>query len=201
MTVDNFRLIEKLLPEKATDLNLFFYLQIIKRRKENPNDIASNSVKINKYYIRSKEHLIKKEEEIKQLCKLNNARAYINLVQRDKKKMPMLMIKKIITLIENGNLEKLNEVFDSVSQTYKLPRDEKKWIIDIDSKDIDLINEVKNFLYEIRPTGDKIIVELPTINGFHLVTNVFDTLKFKNKYPDIDIVKDASVFLFYSSDV
>lgn len=72
-------------------------------------------------------------------------------------------------------------------------KSENKWLIDIDRKDEDLINSVKEFVLshfgEIYETVD-------TPNGHHLITNRFDNRDFKNTFSeDVEIKKDALVFV------
>ena len=46
------------------------------------------------------------------------------------------------------------------------------------------------------PIGDKIIVELPTKNGMHLLTKPFDRRAFMLKYPSVDLHRDSPINLF-----
>lgn len=60
ITVDNFDLIKSLL--KFETEGVFYFLQILQRKKENPN-IGSNSNVISTYYIKSINHLMRVKEE------------------------------------------------------------------------------------------------------------------------------------------
>ena len=48
-----------------------------------------------------------------------------------------------------------------------------------------------------QPEGDKIEMMLSTKNGFHLITKRFDVIKFKEKYPDIDIQRKNPILLYF----
>ena len=93
---DNFEQIEKLLIFDSEDD--FYHLQILKRKKENP-DIGSNSYVVRTYCIRSKESLMEKRTEITEMCNTHNARAYINLSPRSFEKMAFHTLKKISDII------------------------------------------------------------------------------------------------------
>ena len=59
----------------------FYFLQILKRKKEHP-DLGSNSITVHTYYVNSLEHFKNIEKEVINLCEFHNARAYINLNKR-----------------------------------------------------------------------------------------------------------------------
>jgi hypothetical protein len=73
----------------------------------------------------------------------------------------------------------------------------KKWILDIDGEvDSSWIDEIKEFINNIEPEGNKILKELPTKNGLHLITSPFNLQAFKMEYPIIDVHKDNPINLF-----
>ncbi len=73
--INNIHAIISLLKFDSSDD--FYFLQIIKRKKENP-DIGSNSIVVKTYYIRSQEQLENMMPEIVAICNFHNARG-INL--------------------------------------------------------------------------------------------------------------------------
>lgn len=77
--VDNFDLIKSLLKFESKDD--FYYLQIIQRSKDNL-DIGANNRLVRSYCIRSLEYFEGKKKEIKQMCSIFKARAYIHLNKR-----------------------------------------------------------------------------------------------------------------------
>ena len=85
-TVDNFEIISSLL-DFPRDKS-FYFMQVLKRRKENP-ELKSNSVVINNYYLYEKGDLEKLRERIVEDCVKNNARAYINVNTLDLEKIAM----------------------------------------------------------------------------------------------------------------
>jgi hypothetical protein len=185
--VDNFDLINSLI--SFENENQFYFLQILKRRKDNPEMTKDVSV-IDNFYIYNKEDLNKLKDRIITLCERNNARACIRLNVRDTEKIAMFTLKEVTDCIINKNFKNVKSAYTSCCGKY--PSDiNKKWIIDIDTKDSDFVEEVINFLYSI----DKMIIyaKIPTKNGFHIITSPFNPNLFKYK---IDIHKDNMTILY-----
>lgn len=74
--IDVFDKVKDLLTFESDDD--FYYLQILQRKKENPQ-LGSNSRVIKNYYIGSVEYLENRYEEIRKLCTEFNARAMLRL--------------------------------------------------------------------------------------------------------------------------
>lgn len=192
MKVDNFNQIKTLLTFNSCDE--FYFLQILKRRKENP-EIGSNSTIIKTYYISSINYLTEKEEEIKTLCKLYNARAYINLTSRSYERIAFHNLKKITDCIMNKDFKSIKNSYDSVCGSYGFG--EKRWVVDIDGK---LNSYIEIEINMIEPKGDKILAVIPTLNGVHLITKPFNLQKFKELYPLIDVHKNNPTLLYYEKN-
>ena len=198
--VDNLHLIKPLLNfEKDGD---FYMLYVFKRKKDQPEDERDNhqSVRtIKTYCVDSVEYLEKRYDEIKTLCEVFKARAYIHIQKQNHFDVGMEMIKTIIDRVQSGQSNQKN-VFDSV--VGQLKTNEKRWIIDIDTKDWMSVLAIIQFIDECRPFGnDKIEAVIPTKNGYHLITKKFDVLEFKKKYPEIDLQKKNPTLLFYPSSL
>ena len=83
---DNFHIIEHLLDFKEP--NTFYFIQILKRRKDNPG-LKTDVQTIDNLYIYTPEDLNKLREKIVERCTKNNARAYINLNRLDTEKIAL----------------------------------------------------------------------------------------------------------------
>jgi hypothetical protein len=193
---NNFNLIRPLLTfENDGD---FYFLQILKRRKDNPG-MVGDSQTIDNIYIYSIDTFNNLEEKIIKMCQDNNARAYIRLNKRNNKKVAMTVLKKTVDLISCGDYKAIKNVYESACGLSHSD-EQKKWIIDIDVKELDpldLEKEVRTFIYDLQPfTGDKVIVKLPTKNGYHLITTPFRLDKFKKQFPTIDVHKDNPSILY-----
>jgi hypothetical protein len=175
----------------------FYMLYIFKRKKDYPESVRHEhqSVRtIKTYCVDSVEYLEKRYDEIKTLCEVFNARAYIHVQKQNHFDVGMEMISTIVNRVKSGQINQKN-VFDSVVGQLKVK--EKRWIVDIDSNDLDFVEKVGEFINSIRPIENKIEAVIPTKNGFHLITKKFDVMEFKIKYPDIDIQKKNPTLLYY----
>ena len=107
---DNFELIKKLIKENYT-LNKgdFFFLQILKRRKENP-DLKKDVSLIDNFFIIDDKDLDNYKQQIINLCQEHNARAYIRLNKRNEDKVSLQAF-KIST----------DELINSINQKYEEP--------------------------------------------------------------------------------
>ena len=172
---------------------LFYFVQIFKRRKDNP-DMAKDMMVIDNFYIYTEEQFDKYMPRIIEICNLNNDRAYIRLNRRSDKKIALQMLSRIASMVAAEQYNVKN-VYNSIAGEYHAEED-KTWIIDIDSKDNKQILQIKLDIDSCMPFGtDKIVAEIPTKNGIHLITKPFDLRTFKDKY-EIDIHKDNPTILY-----
>ena len=209
--IDNLEIIKKLLTfDKEGD---FYMLYIFKRKKDQPEGEKDNhqSVRtIKTYCIEGIEHLEKRYEEIKQLCEMFKARAYIHVQKQNHFDVSLNMMVALAQRIQDGQHNQKG-LFDSVVGQIKTQ--EKRWVIDVDD-----IKEASPLMmayieYECAPitkvkfdevgipigheVGPKIEAIIPTKNGHHLITKKFDVMKFKETYPEIDIAKKNPTLLYY----
>jgi hypothetical protein len=175
----------------------FYMLYVFKRKKDQPIEERDNhqSVRtIKTYCIDSIEHLEKRYDEIIQLCEMFKARAYIHVQKQNHRDVSLDMLALLAERIKNG-VQNQKGLFDSVVGQIKTQ--EKRWIVDIDTKDFDTLFEVSKFLIVLQPVGDKVEAVIPTKNGVHLITKKFDVRGFQAKFPDIDIQKKNPTLLYY----
>ena len=193
---DNFAIIKDILEFKTEDD--FYHLQILKRKKEHP-DLGSNSYVVKTYYISSIEYLTDKYSEIKALCDFHNARAYINLNVRSFERTAFHTLKKITDIIMNKDFKSARKAYESVCGEYGTGRD-KRWIIDIDDHPetlgVEFFVEMYQFLETIEPVGKKLVAEIPTKNGIHIITSPFNVEKFSKQYSGIDLHKNNPTILY-----
>lgn len=176
----------------------FFHLQIIKRKKENP-DLGSNSVVLKTHYITSVEHLEKLMPEMIRMATSENGRVMMNLNRRSFEKIAFKMLIKLAEQMHNNNYKSVKDAYESVCGKYN-NESEKKWIIDIDEKNLNIVEEVQQFILGLdpQPVNPKFRIKelLETKNGWHLITSPFRLDTFKKKFPEIDVHKDNPVNIF-----
>lgn len=173
----------------------FYYLQILQRKKENPQ-LGSNSRVIRNYYIKSQHYLLSRYEEIKTICNATNARAMIRLNKRSFEKVGFKTLQNMANTMTNREYDFLMKSYDrACGLGHNDPI--KKWIIDIDANPDDLVvTAVRAFITEIEPVGPKVIEVIPSKTGIHLITTAFNTQVFKEKFPYVEIHKDNPTNLY-----
>jgi hypothetical protein len=192
--IDNLEQIKELL--NFDNEGDFYMLYVLKRKKDHTTDKSNHqSVRtIKSYCINSIEYLEKRYDEIKQLCEMFKARAYIHVQKQNHADVALEMIPAIVKRIQSGQINQ-KHVFDSV--VGQLKTYEKRWIVDIDTKDIIEIGKIGYVIDRLcRPLGSKIITTIPTKSGVHLITDRFDVMEFKKHYPEIDIQKKNPTLLY-----
>jgi len=196
--IDNLEQIKLLLNyEKPGD---FYMLYVFKRKKDQPEGERDNhqSVRtIKSYCIESIEHLEKRYDEIKQLCEMFKARAYIHVQKQNHHDVSLNMMVQLAQRIQDGNL-KQQGLFDSVVGQIKTQ--EKRWIVDIDTKDEEAVNRIARVVDLMKPEGPKIEAVIPTKNGYHLITKRFDVLSFNkilNLQGDVPDIQKKNPTLLY----
>ena len=191
--VDNLKLVLPFLKFESKDD--FYYLQILQRKKENPQ-LGSNSRVIKNYYIRSEEHLLNRYDEIKKLCQIFNARASIRLNKRSFKKVGMKTMVNLSNTMMNEEYSFLMKSYDRACGLGHNDK-EKKWILDIDFiPNENEFNTIIEFINNIEPKGDKLIGIIPSKVGIHLITNPFNLNSFKERFPSIEVHKDNPTNLY-----
>ena len=193
--IDNINIIKPLL--NFTDEGDFYMLYIFKRKKDQPEGEKDNhqSVRtIKTYCIENLDYLDNRYDEIKQLCEMFNARAYIHVQKQNHKDVSLEMLIELANRIKSG-AHKQQNLFDSV--VGQLKTQEKRWIIDVDDKDTKELVGITEVIHNARPEGDKLEACVPTKNGYHLITKRFDVKMFQSVYPNIDIQKKNPTLLYF----
>lgn len=190
---NNFSIIRPLI--KFTEPGDFYFLQILKRRKDNPGQ-TGDVIVIDNYFIYSLETFDSLEERIIDQCERNNARAYIRLNRRNAKKVAMSALKKTVDYIASEDYRAVKNAYISAcGDTHS--DSEKKWIVDCDNLTESELEPIKTFIDQIPPiSGTKIYTQLATRNGWHLITKPFNVMTFKARYPNIDLHKDNPTILY-----
>lgn len=189
--IDNTQLIRDLL--RFPDKNSFYFLQIIKRRKDNP-EMEKHSETLKQYYIYSYEDYDLKTIKAKELCNEHNARAYFCLNVRDSKKIAFKYNRALAELLDNGNYKAIPDLYSSVVGKYHQDTD-RKWIVDVDNSD-ELSNIIRS-VYSCYTRKDFPVVQaIPTKNGHHLVTRPFRFDVFRAMHSEIDVHKNSPTILY-----
>jgi len=205
--IDNINIIKPLLNfEEKGD---FYMLYVFKRKKDQPEGEKDNhqSVRtIKTYCIESIDHLERRYDEVKQLCEMFKARAYIHVQKQNHRDVSLDMLASLAERIKNG-VQNQKGLFDSVVGQIKTQ--EKRWIIDVDDISIDGFNhdpsqiKMREFINELQKEAGREphMIFIKTRSGFHIITQPFNVMKFKEKYPDVDIQKKNPTLLYYPDNL
>lgn len=197
----NLNLIKPLLDFQSEDD--FYTLQIIKRRKDNP-DMNHGEWIIKTVYLRSIEQLDEIWSDLEELADKFDARIYINLNVKSFKRATLKCLKDMADRVAEDNYSKPYKIFDSAAGSIGASRN-PRWILDIDWPDPNInqfakeqyINQVKENLMICEPQGEKVIAEIPTSNGIHLITTPFNRQVFVHH--EIDIHKNNPTLAYYKN--
>ena len=146
--IDNIELIKLLL--NFSEPGDFYMLYVFKRKKDQPEGERDNhqSVRtIKTYCVDSIEYLDKRYDEIKQLCEMFKARAYIHVQKQNHKDVSLNMLATLAERIRDG-VSNQKGLFDSVVGQIKTQ--EKRWIVDIDVPDYHVVYELTSFIETLK---------------------------------------------------
>jgi len=214
MIVDNFELIKQLLTFKSEDE--FYHLQILKRKKdclEHERGQNNNARCIKTYYIKNLDYLDSKKDEIIGLCRMFNARAYINLNTKSFEKAALQTIKTVVDRTIFKQYEHVYRAYETVVGGAEVNIGDKKWIIDIDTKDKEIILKTVFEISKCQSSQPKVgestsgtavyqntIDLIPTLHGVHVITHPFNLKQiepFKALYP-FDIQRNNPTLLYFN---
>lgn len=171
--------------------DVVYQIQILKRRKENPDMDRGTSV-INRYYVSSQTELSKKWDRIVKDCETHNARAYLTLIGRKNKSIYYQMLRLLSDYGEQGDYKCARVAFDKAFGHKRTSQHKPKyWVIDVDSKERTDLEAVDAYITD---NGIEVLGEYKTPNGHHYVVSPFNKMEFRKNF-DHDIKE--SMILYY----
>ena len=203
MIVDNFNVFKKIINTLNEDE--FYFVQILIRGKDGhtePGINGNNKNRLIKFYtIKSAEHLEKVENEIKSICNAVNARAYIHPTKRSFKAVSKECLKATVEMFLSENNMGLKGAYSTACGKSYITAD-KKFVIDLDDENAsqEKIKEIVDYITnECEPLShNKLCYRVDTAHGMHLITTPFNTAKFYQKFPDIDVHKNNPTLLYFN---
>jgi hypothetical protein len=178
--INNISKIRPLL--KFESLGDFYFIQVLKRKKDNPG-MKGDSKCIKNFYVYSHADLDLAMPEIIELCCLHRARAYIRLNYRNSNQVALALLKTAADSIANGSTQTLGSAYSSAcGQVHSDPH--AKWIVDIDNLregDIEEVERVIEEIWRYRNQTGEFMAYIPTRHGLHIITTPFDRKLFSEK--------------------
>ena len=206
MIIDNTEQIKKLIAGCGKDE--FYMLQILHRSKDGktpyePEDKKISQQIVKTYYISSPEYLDHKMAEIRDLCEMFNARAYINLNKKSWRQISLKSLGILAGIIEKADNNPdewrgVKTIIDSACGQTGACDGNKTWVVDVDCKDLSILEEIKGIIGQCEPFNtEKVVATIPTLHGYHLITKPFNKAKFYNLYNEnLDIHDNNPTLLF-----
>lgn len=224
METHNEKTLKDFMSQRLDDPDKFYLIHVIKRRKDNPDMDQSERI-IRSYTIPDMDYFDRILPEIKMMCDMFNARAYMYINRRSFKGVAKAMLKRLADNVVDGQMSGLSRLYQSCASAHGAG--DGYWILDLDFK-LRNENEViveksrENCFYcvgaaiaeflngpEVQPVGHKTVMFLNTRSGMHIVTSRFDTRKMdklqeivqkvSEKIPynvEVELKKDAMVNLY-----
>lgn len=216
--INNFKILEPLIQfDNPGDC---YFIQFLKRKKDNP-ELERNMVNVDNLFIYSLEEYWAMENRIIEIATVHNARAYIRVNRRNTEKLAFNTLVKVSNLL-------LSKDYKSVKNAYLSAAGEcnseplTRWIVDIDRQPGQSVwdyesyaNKIHKYIGELHTECNrntkqgeyKMLTEVKTQNGLHIITNPFNLQKFnkyfewfkliKNPEPAPDIHKDNPTILYH----
>lgn len=175
--VDNFAEFRKHLDFSKE--NTFYFCQLIQRSKDSNIVTSSNNRyrRVKSFYISSVEEYDRFEEEIKEFCKNNNARAYIRLSPISFYEVALNTAIEYMRRIKECQTFKSCNIYDSCCETTKTCG-EKVWMIDCDKGDP---GDPVSHAFILKELGIEVLYRLPTKSGIHYIIKPFDRRKWSEE--------------------
>lgn len=211
--VDNFDLIKYFISNNSVSLDddndMFYRVQLIQRKKDNPT-MKGDCLVFKRYYINKLSDLDEYKDEIIKLCQMFNLRAYFDVDVKSYKQTTLNSLVELSTRVANNDFKKPYALYDSCVGKYT-NSSYKRWIIDVDVEDSDVlsVSELADFytktICKCKP-GNSVMLQLKTKSGIHIITKPFDLKTFGemiskaniNKSID-DLVKKKATTILYIS--
>ena len=206
---DNFNLYRKFITEvyeglpdtnEKGNLDKYFVIELMRRGKDNP-DMSAANYHFRNYYIYSWKDLDKYEKEIKDVCTLLKLRAYCSVNYKKMSQVALNTLAESARRIAAHDYKKFYNIFESCSGKYA-DKGNSVWVVDIDKENLDSINVIKHYINEVKPTNtEKILFEMPTKSGIHLITKGFDLKTFNDNCKNelgykVDVKKNHLTLLY-----
>lgn len=196
--IDNFVEINHIFFNQKEQLenDYFYHLQIIQRKKD-IEGLGCNNILLKAIIIDNDHPLDKFKDDIIKMCELYQARAYINVGPKSKKKVAVQMLQDLAQCFAKNDFNYTKRLWNTAAGTVNPFL--KRWIIDCDITEEFTMEDrqnVINIVHESNPEGYKMIGIIPTLHGYHIITTPFDLRRLKEEYPNLDVHKNNPTVLY-----
>jgi hypothetical protein len=216
--INNFRQFETLM--EFTNPGDCYFIQLLKRQKDNP-EMKRNMVNVDNFFVYSLDEYREMEQRIIEVATLHNARAYIRVNRRNTEKLALNTLVKVSNLILSKDYKSVKNAYLSAAGEHN-SEPMKRWIVDVDRHEWmfdwtyqSYAEKIRTYIRELHDQCNrnskqgvyKILTEIKTKNGIHIITNPFNLKEFskyfewhkliRNPEPMPDIHKDNPTILYH----
>jgi hypothetical protein len=164
MTIDNSALIATFMPE-ADDGDQFLYTELLDRSKRAGGSNRRRVLRMFRHA--SREEFWRQWTQIRQLCELNNCRAYTRLAPRSHTTVGKLLTK---LTVEAAMEERWSGMSYLYARACGLSKPVKKlWLLDVDK-----VDEGALALQSRLEANGQLVATVPSRQGFHLIVTPHD---------------------------
>ena len=157
--------LNKIIPLLNFEEGTFYYLQVLQRKKDNPEMTQQTKQRYFKF-IRSKKELDVFSKEAIEIADFYNARVYISLTPRSFEKLSLEALVELSTRIKNKDYNSNFKIFEKLALLPECAKKEGKlWMLDYDSFDEPEFVETYNI---------PVKALIPTISGYHIILEPFN---------------------------
>ena len=187
--IDNFSQIQ----ESVLDFSCSddFYVCMVLRRGKDHGDKLTYTAR--EWVISNSGRLEELNDEIISTCERHGARAYLDPSPKSWKKTTFTMAHNLLERIRLEDFKYVHRAW--LSSATKSPGSFKKWVVDVDEDMKDRVLEIKNEILSLKPNQNSVLI-VPTVHGFHLLANPFDSKSFNDRFPNVEIKKDSPTLLY-----
>ena len=196
MKVNNLDIILPLLEFKE---NWIYEVLIMQRKKDNPDVVNNQNVRIIKSYtISCKQEILDRYDEMVNLAEGFNARVYIKLQPYDISKVGFKLMETLVQKMQNKDYSYQSLLTKALGN---MSAEKKIWVVDVDFDNTTSLelNRISTIINDCYNDGSKIIAKIPTPNGLHLICKPFNTLLFMKNTDlcnKVDIKKNNPTILY-----
>lgn len=169
MILDNIEKIKSLLVFRE---GIFYYIQVIQRKKENP-DLQKTDYKRYQVFVTSKEDLERHLPRIIKTCEDYNARAYISIIPRSLERLAKACLKEYA---ERVCQEDYSRVWDIPNRAALSPETKAPKILPKPYRmfDVDEAEKCDGIIAFLRENRINVLFKIPTPNGYHIIAEAFN---------------------------
>jgi len=168
----------------------FYYIQILQRKKDLGKGPSSKVIK--SYAVHNEAYLLDHMDEIIGLCEFFHARAYLYPTRRSLRSVAFDIQKALVERARSNQFVGVHSVYQDCVGDKGVCLKPKIWVIDVDEPNIPHLQDIREVIYDSAPSGSKILAEVPSRTGVHLLTEPFNPMALQKAFPspNLDIQKN-----------